>query len=186
MKKYRLLSGFTLIELLVTIAIATILIAVAAPSFTSLVSGVQTDSAIRRLANSFEYARREAVTLGADITVCATADRITCSNNPAHWTLAWLVVDSAGRILQVEDINQLRVIDLPGAMVTIAVDAGFSSVCFDNMGAYAGAAPACNGVVPPLSTFTATSFNLLQISMMTLSNTGAVRIVCTDAAGICD
>jgi type IV fimbrial biogenesis protein FimT len=170
MKKYRLLSGFTLIELMVTVAIAAILITAAGPSFTDLVSGAKADSAVRRLANSFAYARSEAVTRGADIRVCATADGITCSAIPADWTLGWLVVDGAGGILKVEDISS--------SQVDIGVDAGFSSVCFNNLG------EECIGGVA-LATFTATSNG--QFSRMTLNRTGAVRIVCINNEGaVCD
>jgi len=173
MKKYRLLSGFTLVELLVTIGVAAILITVAAPSFTNLISGAKIDSVVRRLANSFAYARSEAVARGANISVCATLDRITCSVVPADWNQGWLVVDAANTVLKAEDISSSQVV-FPGI--------GFASVCFDNLGAYVGA---CNGVVALLSTFTVTSNG--QTSSMTLNNTGATRIVCIDKVGvICD
>jgi prepilin-type N-terminal cleavage/methylation domain-containing protein len=89
MKKYRLLSGFTLVELMITVAIAAILITVAAPSFTGLLSSNSAKSAAERFANTSAYARSEAVTRSAKVTICSRLTDSTCGG--LDWSAGWIV-----------------------------------------------------------------------------------------------
>ncbi len=91
MKNYQLFLGFTLVELLVTLAIAAILVTVGAPSFTTLISSNSAKNASDRLSNSLAYARSEAVTRGANVTVCSkSAGGDTCANGTS-WINGWLI-----------------------------------------------------------------------------------------------
>ncbi|MCL1056985.1 GspH/FimT family pseudopilin [Shewanella gelidimarina] len=65
-------SGFTLVEVMVTLAIATILLAVAAPSLTSLYESSRADSEIRRIHQALQLARNHAISYGTRVTVCPT------------------------------------------------------------------------------------------------------------------
>jgi Tfp pilus assembly protein FimT len=153
---------------LITIAIAAILITVAAPSFTNLISGSNTDSAVRRLANSFAYARSEALTRGITARVCATTDGVTCNAaTDDDWNQGWIVVDDANVVLKVEDVSNLLVTVEVTDPVPADLD-GLTSVCFDSVG------EECNGALA-FVTFTVTSNGVS--SAMTLNRTGAVRVL---------
>lgn len=63
------LAGFTLVELLVTIVIASILTALAIPSFQSTISNSRLTASANELIGAFSYAKSEAVKRGVAVTV---------------------------------------------------------------------------------------------------------------------
>lgn len=66
--------GFTLLELLITVALAAILLAIAAPSFTTIIRNNAMGSARDSLYNAIQYARTEAVSRNTHVSICAAAD----------------------------------------------------------------------------------------------------------------
>ena len=87
--KRQKLNGFTLIELMVTITIAAILLAIAVPSFQSLMLS----SRLTSLGNSFlasaQAARTEAIKRNTTVTLCATNnDSGTCAGT---WADGWVI-----------------------------------------------------------------------------------------------
>lgn len=108
-------KGFTLIELMVTLSVAAILIAVAVPSFGSLLSSNRISSSVSAFNQTLNLARSEAVRRGTVVSVCRSNDQMTCTDTP--WDRGWLVwVDSNGN----------RVLD--NAEVTIRVQGALSTV----------------------------------------------------------
>ena len=73
-------GGFTLLELMMTLAILSILIAVAVPSFRDAVSNSQRRAALSSVNDAIALARTEAVTRSAPVILCASANHIACSN----------------------------------------------------------------------------------------------------------
>ncbi len=67
MRKY---CGFTLIELMVTLAV----LAIAVPSYTSLITTNRIASGVNELAASLNHARSEAAKRGLRVTVCKSAN----------------------------------------------------------------------------------------------------------------
>lgn len=88
----RVLAGFTLIELLVVVAIAAILVALAAPSFSDMMRRNRLSAAASALQVSLSLARSEAVKRGADARVTVAAN-----TTAGAWTNGWTVfVDGTG------------------------------------------------------------------------------------------
>lgn len=86
MKKY---SGFTLIELMVTLMVAAILVGVAIPSMSNFLNEQSLVSDVARLKSALSFARSEAITRSAGISVCASTDGATCSGG--DWADGWIV-----------------------------------------------------------------------------------------------
>ncbi|WP_333608888.1 GspH/FimT family pseudopilin [Arsukibacterium sp.] len=84
-------SGFTLIELMVTIAVLAIVLTVAVPSFTSLVSSSRLNAQVNQLLAAIEYAKTEAVKNNATVIFCHSTDGASCSTPPAAGWQGWAV-----------------------------------------------------------------------------------------------
>lgn len=80
--------GFTLIELLVTLTLLAILLTLAVPAYKSLISNTHSTTQIDQLITAINFTHNEAVKRHNVITLCATSDQKTCSNN---WSAGWLV-----------------------------------------------------------------------------------------------
>jgi len=78
-------SGLTLIELLVTLAVLSILIAVAAPNFTNISSGNKLTAEVNGFVGALAYARSEAVTRNTTVTVAAVP------GTPTKWENGWTI-----------------------------------------------------------------------------------------------
>ncbi|GIU09882.1 type IV pilus biogenesis protein FimU [Shewanella sp. c952] len=63
-------KAFTLVELMVTLAIATILLAIAVPSFTDFYENSRSEAASSNIQQSLFMARSHAISYGATVTVC--------------------------------------------------------------------------------------------------------------------
>ena len=87
-------KGFSLVELMVTLSILAIAIAIAVPSFSSLIIKQKIKSKRNDLMSAFQYARTEAVTQNQAVSICASSDpwasSPTCSGN-TYWSTGWIV-----------------------------------------------------------------------------------------------
>lgn len=80
MKKH---YGFTILELVVVLGIAGVLSAVAVPSLLSMIKDNRLSTQLNGMAGLLNYARKEAVTRRATISLCASTDTVTC--NSTNW-----------------------------------------------------------------------------------------------------
>ena len=87
--EYRL-GGFSLIELLVALAIASILLGLAAPSFSEIIQNNRLTGQLNHLTSQLLYARSEAVKSNRNVIVCKSTDGMNCTN-ASHWEDGWIV-----------------------------------------------------------------------------------------------
>ncbi len=109
--------GFTLVEVMVVITISVILVAMALPSFRTMIRSNEISSATNTLVAGLDLARSEAIRRNTVVTMCRSVDAATpnpnCSNavsgNFANndWAVGWVVFAKA-----------------PGNAVNTAVEAG--------------------------------------------------------------
>ena len=86
-------TGFTLIELMITIAIASILMTLAVPSFSLMINNSKITSATNEFIGSLNLARSEALKRSSDVSVCKSNTAFTaCDTTAATFTTnGWLV-----------------------------------------------------------------------------------------------
>ncbi len=82
--------GLTLLELMVTLAVFTIVTMLAFPGFRLYQQNSNRVTQINDMVATLNLARSEAVKRNLAISICASADQITCSNIN-NWTGGWIV-----------------------------------------------------------------------------------------------
>lgn len=90
--------GFTLVELMVVLAVLGIVLGIAIPNFQRVVVSNRMAAQANDLITALSLARSEAVKRAAQVTVCASSDRATCTGG---WAQGWIVRDAAGNALRV-------------------------------------------------------------------------------------
>src|SRR6476661_11115360 len=92
---YRKSRGFTLVELATTVTLLGILLAIAIPSFRSLILNQGVKSAAFDLFSALEYARSEAIKRPSEtVTLKAGAA------SDGAWSTGWRILDGAGDIIR--------------------------------------------------------------------------------------
>jgi len=138
--------GFTIIELMVVVAMLSILMGLALPSFKSVTESWRVGQAVDNLRSTMFYARSEAIRRGGDIFIeklPSTTSGCTLAKRDANWDCGWVVfVDAnnnrrwdAGEEIQRHAPAQNLTVTRSSAAATIAVDrwgviAGGDSVGF--------------------------------------------------------
>jgi type IV fimbrial biogenesis protein FimT len=83
-------EGFTLLELIITIAIASLLTALAIPSYQYVMNDNRMAGEVNDLLAAMQYARSEAIKEGSDVVVCSSTSGTACSGAP-NWQTGWIV-----------------------------------------------------------------------------------------------
>lgn len=103
MRGIGIVKGFTIIELIVTMSVFAILVALAAPSFTSVINSNRLTGNANELLTTLQSARMEAVRRNARVVICRNdaPDAGNACNTAAGAWLGWMtfVDDGAGNPL---------------------------------------------------------------------------------------
>lgn len=121
--------GFTLIELMVTVAVLTIVLTVAVPSFANLVNSNRLNAQANLLLAAIEYAKTEAVKSNATVTFCHSANGSSCSAAPAAGWQGWIVGLAAnpagieaGSVMRAGTLESAQLVILASESLTDADD----------------------------------------------------------------
>jgi type IV fimbrial biogenesis protein FimT len=113
--------GFTLIELMVTIAVLSILITIAVPSFSSIIASNRVTTTTNDLFGSLTQAKSEAIRRGNRVTICPSTDGVSCQTGTTTWAVGWItfldtsrdtnpVVDAGENILQINQFTNTGIV----------------------------------------------------------------------------
>lgn len=106
-------QGFTLIELMVTIALLAILLALATPSFTSIINSNRLASHANEFVASLQTARMEAVRRNTRTVVCRSDNGTSCTAG-AQWN-GWITFVDSNRdqTPQAAEILRVNTVETP-------------------------------------------------------------------------
>lgn len=122
--------GVTLIELMVTISVAAILMAIAVPSFESIIRRNRAAAVTNQFIHSLHLARSEAVKRGRNVIVCPSTsvnESVPDCDEGAAWTDGWIIYSdengdntyNAGDVLiRVGQISNQALTITPGPFAT--------------------------------------------------------------------
>jgi type IV fimbrial biogenesis protein FimT len=82
-------NGFTLVEVLVAALILGVLMLVAVPGFSDLISNNRMVSEVYALRATLSHARSEALALRAPVVVCPTNDGLACADS-VDWSIGYM------------------------------------------------------------------------------------------------
>lgn len=89
-------NAFTLIELMVTLVVLAILVAIAAPSFTTMIANNRSSSLGHELTAAINLTRAEAIKRGGRVSICVSSNGTSCAAAGTNWNAGWLIfVDTA-------------------------------------------------------------------------------------------
>jgi type IV fimbrial biogenesis protein FimT len=83
--------GMSLVELMFTILIMAVLATLAVPSFRDASLGSRLTATANSLHGSIQVARSEAIKANVPVTLCASADGLTCAT-AGDWDQGWIVL----------------------------------------------------------------------------------------------
>lgn len=87
-------EGFTAIELIVTVSIVAVLMALAAPSFTTLIESWRVRQATEQLQSTLSYARSEAIKRSGQVAIQKLPNHTngcTSASGNRDWDCGWIV-----------------------------------------------------------------------------------------------
>jgi type IV fimbrial biogenesis protein FimT len=99
-------QGMTLVELIVTLAIMSILLAIAIPGYANFMNFNRLVALTNDLASSLQLARSEAIRRGVRTTVCKSSnpmDAAPACDSSGNWQQGWLVFVDGGTKGVVDD-----------------------------------------------------------------------------------
>ena len=114
--------GFTLVELLVVVAIATILVTVAIPSFQAIVERQNSWTALHNLRTSLHQARGHAARNAVHVTVCRSRDQAACLSGN-RWSDGWIVFEDPYNLRDCS-VTSSGVCDHGGRVLSVSPGAG--------------------------------------------------------------
>lgn len=82
-------KGFTLIELLVSLSVLAIVVSIAAPSFKQQIKNNKSITLVDEFVSALNFARVEAVKRAHRVSLCPSADGISCAGND-DWSKGWI------------------------------------------------------------------------------------------------
>jgi len=83
-------AGYTLLELLVAVTAALVLLLVAAPSISGVITSVKLTTASNNFLSHIYLARSEAIKRNGRVVLCKSADGATCAAS-GGWEQGWIV-----------------------------------------------------------------------------------------------
>jgi type IV fimbrial biogenesis protein FimT len=124
-------SGFTMIELMMTVAIGSIVLMLAVPSFRYVTNSNRIAAEINGLLGDLQFARGEAIKEGKTVTACISNNGTGCTGGTS-WKDGWIVFSDPNANATVDaGETVLRVQKTFSGSDTFLANNGLTSVTFN-------------------------------------------------------
>lgn len=182
-------SGFTLVELMVTIAIATILLVIAVPSFQTVINANRLASAANELVASIQVARLQAVRFDKRVELClstnANTSSPTCAADNSTTATGWIVFtdnDQDGTYSSGDDLLRVGTVNSAVQILGSSSLSGMVKVAFRSDGlARTTAGAILTGTIDMCIVTTHPAENVRHVSI----RSGTVAVSSYNANGVC-
>lgn len=123
LKTHRI-AGLTLIELMVALAVLTVTVTIAVPSFQGVLARTRAATAYHQLTASLMLARMAAISRHQPVVMCPSADGLQCRSDLV-WEDGWIVFPDPGHKGQPDGIDALlRRVDRLGGQLRVRSSRG--------------------------------------------------------------
>jgi type IV fimbrial biogenesis protein FimT len=104
----RCMSGFTIVELMITVGVASILTAIAVPSFSQLMVNNRLTTQANDFVSAINYARSEAIKRNTSVSLCraSSASATGCATTTGNWT-DWIITPGGGNVVRRGVVNNV-------------------------------------------------------------------------------
>jgi len=99
-------AGFTLIELLVALSVMAILVSVAIPAYSTMLTSHRLTSQSNAFLSTLHLARSEAIKRNGRVVVCKSSSGESCSAD-GDWEQGWIVFDDINNNASLDDGEDL-------------------------------------------------------------------------------
>lgn len=127
-------QGFSLIELMTSVSVLSILLVLAAPSFSAKFKQSKIDKSFDALYHLIHLAREEAVNSGMDTLLCPTQDGINCSNEWGEQYIAMIDSNNNAKLDEGEQLLHQLYLDLPAGELKAHLSANKNRISFKPLG----------------------------------------------------
>jgi type IV fimbrial biogenesis protein FimT len=98
-------AGFTIIELMITVAVASVLLGLAVPSFNQMIVGSRLTAQSNEMVAAINLARSEAIKRNANVTLCRSGiGSTTCAGAAGIWQ-NWIIRTATGTVVREGTVN---------------------------------------------------------------------------------
>ena len=125
--------GYTMPELVATLTVAAVVTALVMPSYQYVTNSSRVSAEINALLGDLQYARAQAIKEGQPVTVCASADGLTCSGVTA-WQQGWIVFSDPNANATVDAGEPIRRWQKPLTGTDTLDGGGLSALSFNRDG----------------------------------------------------
>jgi type IV fimbrial biogenesis protein FimT len=173
------IAGFTIIELMVTVTLASILLAIAVPSFRGMMANNRVVTQSNDFVGALNFARSEAITRNTNVTLCrvATAAATACAGSLSPWA-NWIICNAtctaAGQVIRRGAVTTY------GGTLSVNSNLTADSVTFSSDGLARTGGVLANNFNFTVCTSTASTDNIRQVTLGAGS-----RLSTTKSSGTC-
>jgi type IV fimbrial biogenesis protein FimT len=173
--------GFTLYELMITLAVATILLTIAVPSFQEFIGNWRLSSQSNEIVSAVHFSRSTALSESVRVIACPTTDSATCDTGNS-WGDGWMLFVDCNRDGDLNASSNVCINATPERMLREGHSTGGASL---DASSNATLQFEPNGQVATAKVFTVCVDGMDRARQIIVNPVGRAQVTAVDAASNC-